>query len=337
LRHKRFGACELSSISRDRWRTYVVVSAIDNTFLPREVSPVADESDEIRTAHLLCAVAKLLGTPSVLNSLVSRAIELPVPLTDLGRGIRDLYRHNSRGHDSYLFGTYRQHGWWYFFPVVLSVKTPIGFSVLALAGIGTVLFRWRLSPWQHCLTALFPFAILLSCMSSQIDAGVRHILPVYPLLALLGGHAISLSVKNPRWPLAAMASILLVFSVVAESWRAHPDYLAYFNPLAGNHPETILAESDLDWGQDLHRLSQRLKFLGVKQDAIRYFGSAPLEKADLPEYRALLPDQPATGYIAISVRYLALEYAKDGSYGWLRSRPPLEKIGKSIYLFRLAE
>jgi hypothetical protein len=97
-----------------------------------------------------------------------------------------------------------------------------------------------------------------------------------------------------------------------------------------------LCESDLDWGQDLHRLSRELKSLGVKQVSVGYFGNAPLEKAGLPEYRILSPDEKSTGYVAVSVRYTNLSYAADGSYGWLRSYQPLERIGKSIDLYRIS-
>jgi hypothetical protein len=121
--------------------------------------------------------------------------------------------------------------------------------------------------------------------------------------------------------------------LVVESIVVHPDYLAYFNELAGRHPEAILCESDLDWGQDLHRLSARLQALGVKEVAIRYFGTFPLEQANLPPHRDVPPHTPISGYVAISIHDLMLENARDGSFSWLKKLEPVEKIGKSIYLF----
>ena len=262
-----------------------------------------------------------------------KALETPIPLTPFVQGIREVYTHNKSGHDSYLFGKYRMNGWWYFFPVVLGLKTPLGFLLLAVVGILSALWRYRLTPWQHCLTALFPIALLLLCMTSRIDLGVRHILAIYPLLALMAGNAICDVFLTRRWRMLSALSLLVVCMVVAESWLAHPDYLAYFNQLAGGHPETFLAESDLDWGQDLHRLSLRLKVLGIKHIAIRYFGTAPLGSVDLPDYRLLCPDEKTTGYVAISVRFTTLEYAKSGAYGWLKRYKPLERIGKSIFLY----
>lgn len=181
---------------------------------------------------------------------------------------------------------------------------------------------------------------MLVCIRSGIDLGVRHILAIYPPLAVIAGYAMSeffvLARRTSRAIL--VLPILLAAWAVVESWMVHPDYLAYFNQFAGAHPEKILAESDLDWGQDLDRLSRRLRELRVGHVSIKYFGTAPLEKAGLPSYSALSPAIPTThGYVAVSARYLTLEYAKNGSFAWLRGRTPLETIGKSIYLYNFGE
>jgi 4-amino-4-deoxy-L-arabinose transferase-like glycosyltransferase len=272
----------------------------------------------------------------LLRKLAAKAVETPVPLGQAVMGIREVALHNARGHDSYLFGEYRSTGWWCFFPVVVGVKTPIGFLLLVGLGFLALARGFGGRPWQQQLTAIFPLAIMLVCMKSRIDLGVRHILPIYPLLAVIGGFAISESFSLARraTPVILAAPILLFAWLVADSWMARADYLAYFNEFAGRHPERILAESDLDWGQDLDRLSRRLKELRVDHVSIGYFGTAPLEKADLPPYSLLSAETPVThGYVAVSVHMLWLEYARDGSYAWLHGRAPLEKIGKSIYLY----
>ncbi len=279
----------------------------------------------------------VLAKRPVLQSLVDKAIKTPIPLTQLVKGIQQLESHDTTGADSYLFGEYRRTGWWYFFPVVVGVKTPIGFLILAGFGIFAIM-RLRSSPWQRHLTVIFPVGIMFVCMRSRIDLGVRHILAIYPLLAIIAGFAMSevfvLARRTSRSVL--ILPIILVAWALVDSWMARQDCLAYFNQLAGSHPEKILVESDLDWGQDLYRLSRRLKELRVDHVSIKYFGTAPLGKADLPPYSMLLADVPTThGYVAVSVRYLTLEYAKDGSFEWLKVRRPLETIGKWIHLYNL--
>ena len=56
----------------------------------------------------------------------------PLPLAEATMGVLDVFVHNALGHDSYLLGQWSQSGWWYFFPVVLAVKSPIGLLVLAI-------------------------------------------------------------------------------------------------------------------------------------------------------------------------------------------------------------
>jgi hypothetical protein len=271
--------------------------------------------------------------------LQTRAAQVPFPLSPLVKGIQELYLHNARGHESYLFGEARGGGWWYFFPLVLAVKTPIGFLMLSAAGIFTIAWNWRAHAMPRHLAVIFPLAILLVCMGSKINLGVRHILAIYPFLAAIAGYAVSelfVLAKRRSFFLAALP-IFLAASVVADSWIARPDYLAYFNQFAGAHPEKILAESDLDWGQDLYNLSDRLKALQADHVSIMYFGGTPLEDAGLPPFSLLSPDSPPAepGYAAVSVRYVTLENAAYGSFAWLKDKTPLETIGKSIYLYKL--
>ncbi len=267
-------------------------------------------------------VDSVLREYPILQPLWDAAITAPLPFPKLLLGLRDVLRHNGLGHASYLLGEYRTTGWWYFFPVVLAVKTPIALLVLAALG------GWRLATWQQRLTAAFPLAILLVCLPSQIDLGVRHVLSVFPLLAILASGTLG-------WGRRFRLPLVLLALTIADSVRSHPDHLAYFNQFAGSHPERILAESDLDWGQDLDRLSRRLHELDAKEVTLKYFGSALLEKAALPTYWDLDARKPAKGWVAISVHYLYLEHAHDGSFDWLKRYTPRERIGKSIDLFYL--
>jgi hypothetical protein len=275
-----------------------------------------------------------IASPSLRHAAYA-LLEFPLPLMEIRDGIQILSDHNQVGHPSYLLGQYRTTGWWYFFPVVVAVKTPLAFLALVAIGVVTV-FRWRPEiPWQWVLTAIFPAAIFLICMTSRIDLGVRHVLSIYPLLSVLAGLGMARLTDNLHRRISVGAGCLLLAWAIAESIAAHPDYLAYFNQIAGRHPEAILCESDLDWGQDLHRLSARLQTLGVKEVAIQYFGTFPLEQANLPAHRGVPPYTPISGYIAISLHDLVLQNAHDGSFGWLRKYEPIESIGRSIYLFHV--
>jgi hypothetical protein len=280
---------------------------------------------------------RLLGKHPALRSLAARMSEVPLPLTQIVRGLEAVAHHNNEGHDSFLLGEYRKSGWWYFFPVVLGVKTPLGFLVLALAGLAAGIAGLRSAPWQRSLTVLFPLAILAVSMASRINLGVRHILPVYPFFALAAGHAVVTFVGGSRRIWLRAAPVALAALAVGESAAAHPDYLAYFNPLAGSEPAKVLCDSDLDWGQDLHRLSDRLRALGVQHVSLRIFSTAVMEKAGLPPADYFSPADRPRGWVAVSARTPYLECAQSGAFCWLRSLPPVERIGKSIYLYYIPE
>jgi hypothetical protein len=288
-----------------------------------------------RRAHPV--IDRLLAKAPRIRNLAYRAVETPLPLSQIVVGIRKAETFNQRG-DSYLLGRYKRGGWWHFFPVALGVKTPIGFLILAFYGGYAMIRGFRPNLWQRQLTLIFAAAILLVCISSNINLGIRHILAIYPLLAMIAAYGITqLFVLARRTSRAIVAlPILLTASVVADSWLARPDYFAYFNEFSGAHPERILVDSDLDWGQDLLRLSRRLRELDVHHVSIAYSGPMPLEQAGLPPFSVLSTQAPsAHGYVAISLQFLTKVYLRNGSFAWLQGRAPQEIVGKSIYLYNL--
>ncbi|MGA3019573.1 MAG: glycosyltransferase family 39 protein [Bryobacteraceae bacterium] len=290
--------------------------------------------------------ATLLGNLSddASHHYATALLERPLPLGQLVRGLGATYLHNSRGHGSFLFGEYRETGWWYFFPVVLAVKTPIAF--LVLAGIGSVSLLRRLwrdgnAPAPLC-PLVFAAAILALCMGSKIDLGVRHILILYPLLSTVAGYAVVEWIRQGR--AYRYVAIGLVVWLAAATCLAHPDYLAYFNEFAQDRPERVLLESDLDWGQDLHRASIRLKELGARNVAVSYFGNARLSESGLPPVQNLVSCEQPVEWALISVRKLgelelaAQEYPQAFAlYSCLSSRQPFQRIGKSMLLYRFAD
>ena len=72
-----------------------------------------------------------------------------LPAPELWAGFRELWEHNARGHRAYALGRLSDHGFWYFFPLALAVKTPISF--LILAGAGLVLAVRNRSDWRAWL------------------------------------------------------------------------------------------------------------------------------------------------------------------------------------------
>jgi 4-amino-4-deoxy-L-arabinose transferase-like glycosyltransferase len=266
----------------------------------------------------------------------------PEGLLKLADGVRAVEWHNRQGHLSFLLGDVRKNGWWYFYVVALAAKTPL--PLLATGPIGLALLArdgWRArTPWKIAAPALFIALLVCASLISHINIGIRHILIVYPFLALGGCHALARAwrrvrtVKNRDWAgIGASVAVGLAAWQVSGLWTANPDYLPYFNEAVA-HPERVLVDSDLAWGQDLRRLERRLSDLRVPSFSFAYLGTADLARESLPPLSRLMPGQPASGWVAITE--LARVHALDG-YAWLSAYTPIERIGKSISLYYIPD
>ena len=123
------------------------------------------------------------------------------------------------------------------------------------------------------------------------------------------------------------------------SFAARSDYIAYFNPLAGNDPSQVLITGcDLDCGQDLYRLADAFRAQHVSHVYIAMWSSAELSYMGLPAMEVLPPFHPVTGWVAISARSLRLGHVFHTAYpphafDWLDQYRPKEWVGKTIRLY----
>ena len=154
-------------------------------------------------------------------------------------------------------------------------------------------------------------------------------------------------------PLLLLEDVLLLVWQSLLVFRAHPDYMAYFNPLAGREPGRVLVDSDLDWGQDLFQLEAFFKDRETDLLHIAYFGSVRLCEHDLPPLRWLEPATQVTGWVAISEMYYRdlwhltwddvcdrkrarVSKVRNG-YGWLAQHEPVAIAGRSIRIYRIPD
>ncbi len=122
------------------------------------------------------------------------------------------------------------------------------------------------------------------------------------------------------------------------SVAAHPDYLPYFNALAGDHPENIVVDSDLDWGQDIKRLGRRLQELDAPSVTFTPTITISLSALGLPPYQRSAVDTPAPGWNAVQMSQwklyrMGLQMNEPGAETWPDLFKPAERVGKSILLY----
>jgi hypothetical protein len=198
----------------------------------------------------------------------------------------------SESRSAFLCGSYSEQGWWWFFPFAFLIKTPIASLLLFFFSLVTLVFRscfqirWATTESSDSrgpsLYDLSPLLILggiygLVCLTSHLDIGLRHLLPVYPVLFVLAGaNTFWLTVKKIVGTLVLAA---LLAGTVAESLGAWPNYLAFFNQLVGGprNGYQYLVDSSLDWGQDLpglhYWLEKNLPEASNTNVYLSYFGT----------------------------------------------------------------
>lgn len=269
---------------------------------------------------------------------------------------------------AYLRGEYSVTGFRSYFLWTFLLKTPIPALLLMTAAI--VLACVRRLPWRSRAAFLAVPVIIYMAVSitSNLNIGHRHLLPIYPFLFVLCGIVASEWQKwksnTRRWTatatlLAIPLSCLFVFSPPWNPQKVHPHYLAYFNEFAGGPKQGYksLADSNIDWGQDLIRLSGWLEKATLTEPIIlcyfgmgdpRFYGishvNAPLALGGYayeiaPDPNEFLKSLRPGQYFAISATHLSGVYLHpDARAVWqtlIKQSTLIDRIGYSIYIYRL--
>ena len=251
--------------------------------------------------------------------------ETPLPMPSFFLAVARLVSHGSSGHLAYLNGQVSQRGWWYYFPEVFAIKSTIGFLLALVAAL--CIARWR--TWSTRLTLIPAGVVFATAMAGHIDIGVRHILPAIPFLYLF----VCQTLLRPRW--AWLLSCMICASAI-ETALIHPDYLSFFNIAVGGptHGANYALDSNLDWNQDVIRLSDFLEnHPSFREYAVRLSGerNRPLLSAlGLDPYSLTAPLHSGLLFISENVRRM------NGEYAWLSRHQPIAHIGYSIDVYKLS-
>ena len=201
-------------------------------------------------------------------------------------------------------------------------------------------------------------------LGSALNVGYRHLLPtlpfVYVWVAICGGcrksHGEASHSKAEGRKSVVMRSlvvgVLVVWLAAGTLWIA-PRFLSYFNPIGGG-PENgwrIVADSNIDWGQDLKSLGDYVTRHNLGKVKLSWFGSARPEAygiafdplPGLPHYYTMWFEpptfdehQPEPGVYVISVSNLVeLPLEDKHFFAYFRAREPDVRVGYSIYVYKV--
>ncbi|HEV2705171.1 MAG TPA: glycosyltransferase family 39 protein, partial [Pyrinomonadaceae bacterium] len=264
--------------------------------------------------------------------------------------------HQRAGHEAGLLGEYSTFGWWYYFPVAFALKTTLPFLLLTLASLAWGMWRVRRRRERALLLVIVPpvlYALLLA--GSQINIGVRYLLPAYPFLFILSGALLERLLRSHRLRRTAALAVALVLAwATFEVARAYPDYMPYMNQLARGAPRWhYLSDSNVEWGDDVRALARYLLARGESRvhaavlgdRSLHVYGVEDVEPRDVRPGSA--PERAR--YVAIGASFfngsVLYRQRADGTalgdderrntYALFRTRRPEAVFGGSIYLYRL--
>jgi hypothetical protein len=198
---------------------------------------------------------------------------------------------------------------------------------------------------------LFPAAYALLSVSSTINIGYRHLLPVLPFLYVLLARPLwvqTQSLPHRKRSLIHAAYVALLIWQVAGTLAIAPHFLAFFNEIAGGPEEgwRFLADSNTDWGQTFKALAayQEAHNLGeVKLSAFTFYDPAaygvdyePI--APMTGAPPILPQRfnPQAGTYAISATTLdGVPLPYPPTFDWFRHREPWAKIGHVMFIYKV--
>jgi len=191
-------------------------------------------------------------------------------------GLFMVFQRATGGNTTYFLGEVTNKGWKSYFPIVYAIKPPLVLHILTI--IALLFLAWQIKKpffrklYSNTLQSFknhFPeWAMLIflgvywaSSLTSNLNIGVRHILPTFPFVYILVSGQIGkifsyLRAKQEKiWPYMTLLVVLLVWYAMS-SLAVFPYYLTHFNELVGGPTKGYLyvTDSNLDWGQDVKRL-----------------------------------------------------------------------------------
>jgi len=213
---------------------------------------------------------------------------------------------------AYMLGQHSTDGFRTYVFFDFLVKTPLPILLLLFAAV----VLWRRAPRADLsaetgliLGSLFQ---ILLAVPEHSNCGIRYILPVYPFLLVWISRIAGSNWRRPltvaQKPLAIAVVALLLWNAV-ESAIACPNQIAYYNTLFKDPAKRYryLADSNLDWGNELYALRDFMKSRQIDEINLDYFGNVDPASYGI-KYKPA--DENSKGWVAISATDLVGAYGK---------------------------
>jgi len=215
--------------------------------------------------HLKAYETMLLGIEDVQPGLAQWAT-----------GLFGLRAQNAQAiYPCYALGEVTSYGRWWYFPLLLAVKLPFAIWIVFLAA-GVLAFKGvfhgepiikETNRWRIYLILLTVIVYLAATIPSNTNLGVRHMMPIVPLLYILT----SIGVKESRRSLWAPWVLIAVLAV--ESLMLTPIWMSATNMWwlgDKNITKHWFGAGNLEFRQNFIELERQLSSRGIRHIGVLY-------------------------------------------------------------------
>ena len=281
-------------------------------------------------------------------------------------GILMVLSRSSGGNSTYFLGEISATAWKTYFPVVYAIKEPLAFHILTITALlyaswhrksssnlktyFTNKVQWIKRHFTEFSMLVFIAIYWIMSLTSNLNIGVRHLLPTFPFIFILVSVTITRLLKEPYLKIKYIALSGLIIWQFCSVVAIYPHFLAYFNEIVGGAEDSYMyvTDSNLDWGQDLKRLKIWTDKNNIDKIYVDYFGGGNPEYYLKEKYmpwnnRHSANQLQESNYLAVSVNCLQGGRAEpvkgfeqpSSYYRWLDEYQPVAKIGYSIFIYKI--
>lgn len=310
------------------------------------------------------------ASPAMVRDVIIKTADIPYwrAFDQYLFGLLMVNQRQAGGNTIYFQGQVEQSGGPTYFPIVYFIKETFAWWLAtALALLALIVyfsrFKQHAPRFRHwCKENFVELAMVLWLLiywgisiQSKLNIGVRHLLPTYPFAIFLVSAGVAFLSKKLKAKSKNLALAFVLLLITLSAWQVQtalnifPYYLTYFNQSVGgptNAYKTVV-DSNLDWGQDLHRLTSFVEERKIKNIEVDYFGwSDPwyymrdqVEWLHAGKYHSAEEFKRANttdGWLAVSATFKQNSKQNPAtSYDWLDAYKPVTTIGNSIFVYQI--
>jgi hypothetical protein len=232
------------------------------------------------------------------------------------------------GRGTYILGHFIQGGRWYYFPLTIIFKTPIGFLTLLFVAIFSLKKFWKRDYILQVVLFGGSLVYLAVAMASKTNLGQRHIMPIYPLLTVFISQLVL--VIRKKWQAVFLG--LAVLAIIASTSYNFKNQIAYFNEFIGTrNGYKILVDSNYDWGQSLPAISDYISKHGGNDIYLQYQWKTPFEEN---YYGFFAPDLKTFDRSKDSLIIIDPGSYETDQYAWTRSLPVVDRVANTLFVLK---